>query len=275
MFVTGVFADLIAPYGVNESHLADRLSSPSGQFILGTDNLGRDQLSRIIHGARISMIVGLGVSSLGVAISTLIGLVSGFAGGKVDLVIQRFVDAWLCFPALFIILTIMALVGPGLAQVVIVLGVLYGIGRSRVVRSAVIGVKENVYVEAARAVGSPTTRTLMRHILPNITAPIIILFTVDMGAAILVEATMSFLGFGVPPPAPSWGGMISAEGRRFMLISPWLAIWPGLALAIAVYGINMLGDAMRDILDPRLRGGLGRYSGSRARTKKRLTRRQS
>ena len=268
MFFTGIFADFLAPYGMNEHHLASRLSPPSTDFVLGTDNLGRDQLSRIIHGARISMIVGVGVSGLAVIISTIIGLVSGFLGRKVDLVIQRFVDAWLCFPPLFIILTIMALVGPGLTQVVIVLGVLYGVGRSRVVRSAVIGIRENVYVEAARAVGSPTIKILTRHILPNITAPIIILFTVDMGSAILVEATLSFLGYGVPPPDPSWGGMISAEGRKFMLLSPWLALWPGLALAIAVYGINMLGDAMRDILDPRLRGGLGRYSGAKVKKKR-------
>jgi len=268
MFLTGIFADFLAPYGMNEPHLANRLSPPSPEFVLGTDNLGRDQLSRIIHGARISMIVGIGVSGLAVIISTMIGLVSGFLGRKADLIIQRFVDAWLCFPPLFIILTIMALVGPGLAQVVIVLGVLYGVGRSRVVRSAVLGIKANIYVEAARAVGAPTIKILARHILPNIMAPIIILFTVDMGSAILVEATLSFLGYGVPPPAPSWGGMISSEGRKFMLLSPWLALWPGLALAIAVYGINMLGDAMRDILDPRLRGGLGRYSGVKVQMKR-------
>jgi peptide/nickel transport system permease protein len=268
MFLTGIFADFLAPYGMNESHLAARLKPPSADFILGTDNLGRDQLSRIIHGARISMIVGLGVSGLAVLISTIIGLVSGFLGRKTDLIIQRFVDAWLCFPPLFIILTIMAMVGPGLVQVIVVLGVLYGVARSRIVRSAVIGIKENVYVEAAKAVGAPTKKILLRHILPNITAPIIVLFTVDMGAAILVEATMSFLGYGVPPPAPSWGGMISAEGRKFMLLSPWLALWPGLALAIAVYGINMLGDAMRDLLDPRLRGGLGQYSGAKVKMKK-------
>jgi len=268
LFVVGIFSDFIAPYGMNESHLAHRLEPPSSEFLLGTDNLGRDQLSRIIYGARISMVVGLGVSAVAVVFSVGIGLVSGFLGGKVDLITQRFVDAWLCLPPLFIILAVMSLVGPGLLQVIVVLGILFGIGRSRVIRSAVIAIKQNVYVEAARAIGAPTAKILIRHILPNIMAPIIVLFTLDMAAAILTESTLSFLGFGIPPPVPSWGGMISAEGRQFMLLSPWLALWPGLALAIAVYGINMLGDALRDVLDPRLRGGLGRYGRAKGKRTK-------
>ena len=259
MFLTGIFADLLAPYGMNEPHLKSLLSPPSAQFILGTDNLGRDQLSRIIYGARISMIVGLCAASLNVLISIIIGVPSGFFGGKYDIIVQRFVDAFFCLPWLFFILSLMALLGPGLLQVIAVLGVYGGISSSRITRSAVIGIKENVYVEAARAIGSRPIRTLTRHILPNIMAPLIIIFTVSMGSSILSEATLSFLGFGIPPPTPSWGGMISLEGRRFMLLAPWLAVWPGLALAIAIYGINMLGDALRDILDPRLRGGLGRY----------------
>ena len=153
----------------------------------------------------------------------------------------------------------MAIRGPGLVQVILVLGISHGIRNSRVIRSAVIGVKENLYVDAARAVGCSTTRILTRHPLPNIMATIIILFTISMGAMIIGEASISFLGFGVPPPIPSWGGMLSGAGRTYMLIGPWLAIWPGLSLAIAVFGINMMGDAVRDILDPRMRGGLGRY----------------
>jgi peptide/nickel transport system permease protein len=157
-------------------------------------------------------------------------------------------------------LTVIAVIGPGLVQVILVLGILGGIGgRTRVVRSAVMGIKENVYVEAARAVGATNWTILTRHILPNIMAPIIILFTIEMGSAILAEATLSFLGFGIPPPEPSWGGMLSGAGRRYMLLAPWIALWPGLALALVVYGMNMLGDGLRDILDPRLRGGLGRY----------------
>jgi peptide/nickel transport system permease protein len=162
---------------------------------------------------------------------------------------------------MFIILAVMAILGPGLIQVIVVLGVLYGIGSSRIVRSAVIGVKENAYVEAARSVGIRKIWILVRHILPNVTAPIIVLFTLVMGASIIAEASISFLGFGIPPPTPSWGGMLSGSGRQFMLTAPWMALWPGLALAIVVFGINMLGDAVRDILDPRLRGSSGRYGG--------------
>ena len=152
-----------------------------------------------------------------------------------------------------------------------VLGISGGISGSRVIRSTVINIKENVYVEAARSIGCPTGKLLMRHILPNITAPIIIMFTTGMGAAIIAEASISFLGFGIPPPTPSWGGMLSTSGRTYMLTAPWLAVWPGLALTIVVYGINMFGDALRDLLDPRLRGGLGRYSGTKKKMSKQLS----
>jgi peptide/nickel transport system permease protein len=261
LLLTGILADVVAPYGYNETWVGDKLASPSGSFWLGTDNVGRDMLSRIIHGARVSVVVGLTVSALSTLISGVIGLVSGFLGGKTDIVIQRFVDAWMCFPALFIMITIMAIVGTGLLQVIVVLGILYGITGSRTVRSAVIGIKENVYVEAARSIGCPTGSLLTRHILPNIMAPLIIVFTSRMGAAIIAEASLSFLGYGIPPPIPSWGGMLSGTGRRYMERAWWMAVMPGLALTIVVYGINMFGDALRDLLDPRLRGGLGRYSG--------------
>jgi len=217
------------------------------------------------------MFVSLGASFLSIVISTLIGIISGYLGGKTDLVIQRFVDAWMCFPPLFIILTVMAIVGPGLLQVIVVLGVLYGIGGSRIVRGAVISIKENIYVDAAVSTGCSTGRLLIRHILPNVMAPTIILFTTRMGAAIIAEASISFLGFGIPPPTPSWGGMLSESGRKYMLQAPWMAIWPGLALSIVVYGINMFGDAVRDLLDPRLRGGIGRYSGAKRKRPKRLS----
>ncbi len=259
MFFIGIFADILAPYGVYDIDLKARLAPPSDQYTLGTDNLGRDLLSRLIYGARISMIVGLAGSALDVLIAIIIGLVSGFFGGKLDITLQRFVDGWMCFPSLFIYLSIMSILGPGLLQVIAVMGIAGGIRSSRVVRSAVIGIKENTYVEAARAIGTTNWRTLTRHILPNILAPLIIIFTVAMGRMILQEATLSFLGFGVPPPLPSWGGMLSGPGRRFMESAPWLAFWPGFVLAIVVFGINMLGDGVRDILDPRLRGGLGRY----------------
>lgn len=261
LFLTGVFADLLAPYGLNEIHLRDSLSPPSGQYMLGTDNLGRDVLSRVIFGARISMIVGMAATSLSVLISAVIGILCGFIGGKFDMIVQRFVDAWMCIPGLVLLIIVVTITGPGIWQVIILLGLLYGIGGSRIVRGAVIGIKENVYIDAAVAIGCPTTKILTRHVLPNIMAPIIILFTTRMPAVILVEASLSFLGFGIPPPAPSWGGMLSGSGRQFMLMAPWMALWPGLALAVVVYGINMFGDAVRDLLDPRLRGGVGRYVG--------------
>jgi peptide/nickel transport system permease protein len=274
---TAAFADLawlgmpgvgLSPYDPNELSLGERLAAPSDAHWLGTDNLGRDLLSRIIHGARISITVGLVGSLICTLVATIIALVSGFIGGWTDIVIQRFVDAWMCFPGLFVFLTVMALVGAGLWQVIFVLGIARGIAQSRVLRGAVIGIKENVYVEAARAVGATTSRTLLRHILPNIMAPVLTIFAVSAGYVILGEATLSFLGYGIPPPTPSWGGMLSGAGRRYMEQAPWLALWPGLALAIVVYGMNMLGDAIRDLLDPRLRGGLGRYAGVQAKARK-------
>jgi peptide/nickel transport system permease protein len=261
LLFVGIFADVLAPYGFNKIHLRDIFDPPTFKYLLGTDHMGRCLLSRIIFGARISMYVGLSVSIVAALVATLIGLVCGFAGGKIDIVTQRFVDAWMSFPPLFIILGVMAILGPGLIQVIVVLGVLYGISTSRIVRSAVIGIKENTYVVAARSIGAPPTRIIIRHILPNVTAPIIVLFTIVMGASIIAEASISFLGFGIPPPTPSWGGMLSGSGRQYMLTAPWMALWPGLALAIVVYGINMLGDAVRDILDPRMRGTSGYYGG--------------
>ncbi len=260
LLVIGVFADVLAPYVYDAILVGPRLSPPSAEHIFGCDQLGRDMLSRIIYGARISVIVGLSVSTIAAVLSTLIGVVCGYIGGKLDLVVQRFVDAWICIPPLFLILTLISVFGPGMLQVILVLGILYGIGQSRIVRGAVIGIRANPYLEAAKVIGCNTRRTSLRHVLPNVAAPIIVLFTITTGGAILTEATISFLGFGIPPPTPSWGGMLN-DARRFMMVAPHLMLWPGLFLAITVYGINMLGDALRDLLDPRLRGGLGRYTG--------------
>ncbi|MFC1918523.1 ABC transporter permease [Chloroflexota bacterium] len=259
LLLTAIFANLLAPYGFNEYVIADRLNPPSAAHLLGTDHLGRDLLSRIIYGARISIYVGLGASILCTIGATTIGIISGFFGGKTDTITQRFVDAFLSFPPIFFYLTVMAVLGPGLLQVILVLGLVIAIRQSRVIRSAVLSIKENVYIEAARAIGASPIRILTKHILPNVMAPIIIIFTISMGQMIISEATLSFLGFGIPPPMPSWGSMLSESGRMYMLIAPWMALWPGVALALAVYGINMLGDALRDLLDPRLRGGVGRY----------------
>lgn len=268
MLFVGIFADFLAPYPRDEVHALDSLSPPSAAYILGTDLLGRDLLTRIIHGARVSVIVGLTGSGLATVVALIIGLPSGFFGGKYDMTVQRFVDAFLCFPSLFIYLTVMAIVGQGMVQVIVVLGILYGIRQTRVIRSAVIGIRENMYINAAIAIGCPPQRIIFKHILPNIVAPVIIIFSLNVGYMIMSEATLSFLGFGIPPPVPSWGGMISGQGRSYMLRAPWIAIWPGLALTITVYGINVLGDAVRDIQDPKLRGGVGRYGATKPRKNK-------
>lgn len=260
LFLVGIFADLIAPYGYNEMTLSARLQAPSATYWLGTDNLGRDLLSRIIFGARISMIVGLSVPAITVVGNLLLGVVSAFYGGKTDLIIQRFVDTIMCFPGLVIMLTVIAITGPGLTQLILLLGILGAIGGGvRVMRSAVLGVMGNMYLDASKAIGCTNWRIMYKHILPNIMAVVIVSFSMGMGGAILAEATLSFLGFGIPPPMPSWGGMLSGPARRYMLQAPWMALWPGLVLSLVVYGMNMLGDGVRDILDPRLRGGLGRY----------------
>ena len=250
----GIFADSLATHGMLQRNLKHRLEGPSAQFPLGTDQMGRDQYSRLVQGARISMIVGLASCAIALVIATTFGLISGYWGGKFDLILQRFVDAWLSLPALFILLTVMALMGPGIIQMISVLGAFWGIANIRTVRGVVLSAKQNLYVEAARATGARAPRVLLRHILPQIVAPIITVFTVALGGIILDEATISFLGFGIPPPQPSWGGMLSLEGRKYMESQPLLALFPGLCLAIVVYGVNMFGDALRDLLDPRLRG---------------------
>jgi len=263
LLLTGIFADFLAPYGYNEM-TGEFLAGPTSGFWLGTDNLSRDLLSRVIYGARVSVIVGLAAPAMSTLIGIVIGVTSGYAGGKFDLVVQRFVDAVMCLPWLVLLMVLMSLLGTSKWTLVLCMGGVWGITGSRFSRSVVISIKENVYVAAAKAIGCPTSRILTRHILPNIMAPIVIGFTASVPGVILAEASLSFLGFGIPPPEPSWGGMLSGSGRRFMFLNPWMVIWPGLALSTVVYGINMFGDAVRDLLDPRLRGGAGRY-GARAK----------
>ena len=257
-----IFADVLAPYGYTEMHLIDRLQGASARYLLGTDQLGRDFLSRIIYGARLSIVVGLSATALNVVVAVLIGGTSGFLGGKFDLLVQRFVDAWMAFPGLLLLLTIMSIVGKGVPQIILVLGVSGGISGSRVVRGAVIAVKENDYFQATESIGSSKWRTLARHVLPNIMAPVIIIFSINIGGVIMNEASLSFLGFGLPPEVPSWGTLLSYDGRRYMEMAPWLALWPGLCLTVVVYCLNMFGDAVRDLLDPRLRGGGAGAAGS-------------
>jgi peptide/nickel transport system permease protein len=250
----GLFADVLAPYGANQINPINRLKPPSWAFPFGTDNLGRDMLSRCLYGAQLSVIIGFCAAGLATFISVFLGIITGYIGGKVDLIIQRFVDAWQSFPDLIILIVVVSVLGPGMVQIIFTLGLLLGIAGSRIIRSAVVSVRENMYVHAAQSMGATTPWILWRHILPNVLPPIIVLFTTRVGFVILAESGLAFLGLGVPPPAPTWGGMLSGSGRTFMFQGPWLALAPGLCLTVVVYATNMFGDALRDIFDPRLRG---------------------
>lgn len=250
----GLFADVIAPYGMNEINPVKRLKPPSLDYPFGTDNLGRDVLSRCLYGAQISVIIGLSAATLATVISVVLGILTGYLGGKFDLFMQRLVDAWMSFPDLIILIVVVAVLGPGTPQIIGTLGLLLGIGGSRIIRSAVVSVRENMYVHAAQSIGASTFRILWRHILPNVLPPVIVLFTTRVGTVILAESGLSFLGLGVPPPTPTWGGMLSGSGRTFMFQGPWLALAPGLCLTVVVYAINVYGDALRDLFDPRMRG---------------------
>jgi len=252
--LSGIFAGVLAPYGINETDLAHRLEPPSRQFLLGTDHLGRDLFSRVLMGARLSMIVGFCAAALATVVSIVIGLLSGYLGGWFDMLTQRMVDAWMTFPDLVLLIVIVSVVGPGITQIVIILGLLYGIAGSRIVRGAVTSVREHVYTHAAQSIGAGTFHILRRHILPNVMPVVIVLFTTRVGAVILSEAALSFLGLGVPPPAPTWGGMLSGDGRTYLYLGPWLALAPGVCLTVVVYSANVFGDALRDLLDPRMRG---------------------
>ena len=252
--VCGVLADSISPYGYNEIAPIDRLKPPSWQHWFGTDNLGRDMLSRCLYGARLSVIIGCSGALLATLVSVVLGIVSGYFGGKVDMALQRVVDAWMSFPDLIVLIVVVSVLGPGMPQIIGTLGLLLGIGGSRIVRSAVVSVREHMYVHAAQSIGASSLRILWRHVLPNVMAPIIVLLTTRVGTVILAESGLAFLGLGVPPPAPTWGGLLSGSGRTYMFQGPWLVIAPGLCLTAVVYATNVFGDALRDLLDPRMRG---------------------
>jgi peptide/nickel transport system permease protein len=255
MLVAAVLADLLTPYGFAETRLRERFVFMSASHWLGTDQLGRDLLTRLLYGARISLYVGFGAVALGSVLATVIGVLSGYFGGRVDLLVQRTVDAWMAFPPLLLLMSIMSLVGPSVLNITVVLGVAFGIQNSRVIRSVALAIKEHTYIEGARAAGAGHVRITAGHILPNVLPTIIVVATTGLSTVILTEASLSFLGLGVPPPYPTWGGMLSLAGLDHMYQAPWLAIWPAVALSLAVFGFNMLGDGLRDLLDPRLKGG--------------------
>ena len=252
-FLVALFAGRIAPYDPLAQQYSAVLEAPSRQHPMGTDNLGRDMLSRVIYGARISLAVGLAAVLIGTFLGTALGLLSGFLGGAFDLVVQRIMDAWLAFPLIIFALVVLAALGPGLTQTMLAVGLVGVPTTSRVIRGSVLAEKERVYVEAARALGATRSRLMLQHILPNVAAPIIVLASLTLARAVLTEATLSFLGVGVPPPNPAWGSMLSGKARDYMLSAPWMAIWPGAFISLTVLSWNLLGDAIRDLLDPRLR----------------------
>ncbi len=252
LLFVAVFGETISPHSYSEVTTA-RLFGPSWEHPFGTDQLGRDLLARVIVGARTSILVGLGVASIGSVLAVSVGLSSGIVGGRYDMLLQRLVDVIMAFPTLILLITVVSLIGTGSVQIILAIAFSTMVSQSRVVRGAVMGTKILPYVEAAEVVGATRLRIAVRHILPNIMSAVLVLASLTVGVAILIEASLSFLGFGIPPPRPSWGGLLSGDSRLFMFSAPWLAIFPGLVLAITVIAVNMFGDALRDILDPRLR----------------------
>jgi peptide/nickel transport system permease protein len=259
LLIMAIFAGQIAPHSYEQSVPGNRMKPPSAKFWMGTDNLSRDVWSRVVYGARISITVGFATVALATVVATAIGISSAYFGGAYDIAVQRVVDAWISFPALVVILSLMAALGPGLFNLILALSILGAAGASRVIRGATLSVIASPYVEGGRAIGAGHLRIVLRYVLPNVLGTIFILATIGLGQVILAEAALSFLGFGIPPPFPSWGAMLSGSGRSFMYHAPWMALFPGAAISLAVFGFNMLGDALRDVLDPRQRGS-GRFA---------------
>lgn len=253
LLLVALFAPLIAPYPYDQPNVIERLQGPSAPHLFGTDNQGRDTFSRVVYGAQVTVILSFGAVALSTLVATTIGVVSGYFGGVVDTLMQRFVEVWQAFPGLIFVIFVVSIFGSSRIGLIIVLGLLFGVGSSRVVRSATLSVRELNYVEAASALGASHLRILLRHILPNVVPVVIVTASVQIGAVILAESSLSFLGFGTPPPFPSWGRMLQ-ESQQFMQQYPHLAFFPGAAIALVVYSLNMFGDGIRDVLDPRLRG---------------------
>ena len=253
--ISAIFAPMLAPYDPYEQNLGEALLQPSGQHILGTDVLGRDTLSRIIYGTRTSLMVGILAIGMAALIGMTLGLVAGYFGGIIYTVIMRFIDALMSLPVILLALVVAALLGGGLKNVIIAIGIALIPSYVRLMCGQVLSVKENDYVLAARSIGASDLRIMLRHVLPNCFPPLIVLITLEMGAAILAEAGLSFLGIGIEPPGAAWGAMV-ADGYKYLLTNPMLSIAPGVAIMLVVFAFNMVGDGLRDALDPRLRGTL-------------------
>lgn len=254
MTTVALLAPWIAPFHPLETHYDDILVRPRARYILGTDDFGRDVLSRLMAGTRPALFVGAVSVTVGATIGGMLGLVSAFRGGWVDMLTQRLMDALLAFPTLILVLAIVALLGPWDVNVIAAIAIVNVPVASRVLRSVTLSIKEETYVEAARAMGSSDSRVVFRHILPNALAPYLIVVTGQLASAIIVAASLSFLGVASPPPEPSWGRMLSEGARKFAERAPWIALSSGLFISLTVFGFNILGDAIRDVLDPRLRG---------------------
>ena len=252
LFLMALTADLIAPQGIDEQALRNGLLPPSQEFLLGTDEFGRDMLSRIIYGSRVSLQVGIIATAIISVVGISLGATAGYLGGKIDYLIQGMVDISWAFPTVLMAIFLVAVLGPGLVNVMIAVALVYWGGFARVVRGQVLSLREWEFVTAAQAIGAHNLRIMFRHILPNILSPVIVMLTLMMGDAIMIEATLSFLGMGVQPPTPSWGSIL-ASGRAYLALAPWVTIFPGFAIMLTVLGFNLLGDGLRDALDPRLK----------------------
>jgi peptide/nickel transport system permease protein len=249
-----ILAPVVAPYDPNTGDTVQRLIAPNGSYWFGTDQLGRDIFSRVIWGGRYTLGASLAVVVMSAALASVIAIISGYFGGKVDLVIQRFVDAWIAFPAFVLLIALISMLGPSLRNVIVVLSIASAGGMARILRANVMTVKEAPYIEMARVIGAGHVRIMFRHILPQIVPLILILASVQLGGVVLSLASLGFLGFGIPPPTPEWGSMLSGRARDFMYSAYWLALFPGLAITITVLSLNLFFDSVRDVIDPRMRG---------------------
>lgn len=254
MVFIAIFAPLIAPYPYDEQNFAERLQPPSLAHPFGTDTLGRDVLSRVIYGSRISIFIGFVITMITAVIGIVLGLIAGYYGGIVDAVISKIVEIFWAFPTIVLALAIVAAVGPGLRNVILVLGILMWVSFTKVVRSETLSIRERMFIKAAKAIGESDFKIIMRHVLPNVFPSIIVLATLTIPDAILTSAALSFLGLGVQPPIPEWGAIL-ADGRLYIKLAPWISLFPGIALFILVLGFNFMGDGLRDALDPLMRRG--------------------
>lgn len=254
LIIIAVLAPVISPFDPEEIHSEHLFAPPGGFLPLGGDSVGRDVMSRLFYGGRISLFVGLVSVGIGITLGSLLGVASAYIGGGFDLIVQRFVDAFIAFPGIILALAIMAVLGSSVTNIIIALVLVLAPSAIRTVRSQALAIKEMDYILAVTAVGANGTRIVLRHMVPNCMAIFMILATLNLGYAIIVEASLSFLGVGVPPNVATWGSMLAEGGVSYIDKAPWLAVLPGVALSLAVFGVNLLGDAFRDVLDPRLRG---------------------